>query len=66
MNIGAVYFEKVHLFVFFLFLFFYRYFKYKLKYLNSYVPGLYNGAECPLCPKVGTLYTCTEVAPFGH
>ncbi|XP_074623721.1 uncharacterized protein LOC141881774 [Acropora palmata] len=29
----------------------YRYFKYKLRYLNSFVPELYNGAECPLCPK---------------
>ncbi|XP_015768316.1 PREDICTED: uncharacterized protein LOC107346960 [Acropora digitifera] len=30
----------------------YRCFKYKLRYLNSFVPELYNGAECPLCPKV--------------
>lgn len=29
----------------------YRYYKDRLKYLNSYVPEFYNGAECPLCPK---------------
>ncbi|XP_022799304.1 uncharacterized protein LOC111337293 [Stylophora pistillata] len=30
----------------------YRHFKYKLRYLDSFVPELYNGADCPLCPKV--------------
>ena len=25
---------------------------YKLRYLDSYIPGLYNGATCPLCPSI--------------
>ena len=40
-----------------------RYYKYRLKYLNSYVPELYNGAECPLCPKVSMFFKLLVV--FG-
>ncbi|XP_028414296.1 uncharacterized protein LOC114537451 [Dendronephthya gigantea] len=43
----------------------YRYFKYKLKYLDSYIPGLYNGVICPICPtESGTLIECVD-ACFG-
>ncbi|XP_068674926.1 uncharacterized protein [Montipora foliosa] len=43
----------------------YRYFKYKLRYLNSFVPELYNGAECPLCPKENGILIESIDACFG-
>ncbi|XP_028417977.1 uncharacterized protein LOC114542684 isoform X2 [Dendronephthya gigantea] len=43
----------------------YRYYKYRLRYLDCYIPGLYNGVTCPLCPKdKGTLIECVD-ACFG-
>ncbi|XP_028412906.1 uncharacterized protein LOC114535788 [Dendronephthya gigantea] len=43
----------------------YRNFKYKMDYLDNFVPNLYNGAECPVCPKEnGVLIECVD-ACFG-
>ena len=39
-----------------------------MRYLNSFVPNLYNGAECPLCPKVRlvTVIITVDKYPLFH
>ena len=43
-------------------------YKYNMRYLNSFVPNLYNGAECPLCPKVRlvTVIITVDKYPLFH